>query len=207
MIQPFNSKFLTPTKRFRRLSVLLAIHDSSRISQHAIARITHLSSSMVNNYIKELQEKELIKVTGNTNRTHRYHLTFSGLDVLMSSLLSYSSEIIQLYGGAKRELAKRLKSMHEDGIRTVALFGAAETAEVLLAAMKETKMTVTAAVDSDSAKQGKAFNGLMVQKPEELSQIAADAVVITSFARQEEIHDHVRQVVGEGVKIVKLSDL
>jgi FlaA1/EpsC-like NDP-sugar epimerase len=112
-----------------------------------------------------------------------------------------------MYGGAKRELAKRLKSMHEDGIRTVALFGAAETAEVLLAAMKETQMTVTAAVDSDSAKQGKAFNGLMVQKPEELSQIAADAVVITSFARQEEIHDYVRQVVGEGVKIVKLSDL
>ena len=207
MIQPFNSKFLTPTKRFRRLSVLLAIHDSSRISQHGIARITHLSSSMVNNYIKELQEKGLIKVTGNTNRTHRYHLTFSGLDVLMSSLLSYSSEIIQLYGGAKRELAKRLKSMHEEGIHTVALFGAAETAEVLLAAMKETQMTVTAAVDSDSAKQGKAFNGLMVQKPEELSQIATDAVVITSFARQEEIHDYVRQVVGEGVKIVKLSDL
>ncbi len=162
---------------------------------------------MVNNYIKELKEKGLIIVTGKTNRTHRYRLTSCGLDVLMSSLLSYSSEIIQLYGGAKRELGRKLKTMHGDGIHTVALFGAAETAEVVLAAMKEIPVTVTAVVDSDSAKQGGTFNGLTVQKPGELNRIAADAVVITSFARQEEIHDYVRQIVGEEVRVIKLSDL
>lgn len=161
---------------------------------------------MVNNYIKELQDEGLIIITGNTNRTQQYHLTPSGRDVLISSLLSYSSEIIQLYGGAKRELVKRLNSIYQEGIRAVALFGAAETAEVVLAAIKETALTVTAVVDSDSAKQGKVFDGLMVQKPEGLSQIAADAIVINSFARQEEIHDCVRQVMGEGIKVVKLSD-
>lgn len=207
MIQPFNSRFLTPTKTFRRLSVLLAIHDSSQISQHKMARITHLSSSMVNNYVKELQEEGLIRVSGNTNRTQTYHLTSSGRDLLLSLLLSYSTEIIQLYGGAKREIAKRLQGMHEEGIRTVALFGAAETAEVVLAAIKETPLTVTAVVDSDFSKQGKVFSGFTVQKPDRLSQIAADAVVITSFAKQEEIHDFVRQVVGERLEVVKLSDL
>lgn len=207
MIQPFSSEFLAPTKRFRRLSVLLAIHDSSRVSQHKIARIARLSSSMVNNYIKELHEQGLIKITGRTNRTQRYYLTPSGREMLISSLLSYSSEIIQLYGGAKRQLAKRLQRIHEEGIRTVALFGAAETAEVVLAAIRETPLTVTAVMDSDSAKQGKPLNGLIVQKPESLSQIKADAIVITSFGRQEEIHDDVRRRVGDGMKVVRLSDL
>jgi len=207
MIPPFSSEFLAPTKRFRRLSVLLAIHDSSQISQHKIARIAHLSSSMVNNYIKELHEQRLIKITGHTNRTQRYYLTPSGRQLLISSLLSYSSEIIRLYGGAKRQLSKRLQRIHEEGIRTVALFGAAETAEVVLAAIKETPLRVTAVMDSDSAKQGKPLNGLTVQKPESLNQIEVDAVVITSFGRQEEIHDDVRKLVGNQMKVVRLSDL
>jgi len=206
MIQPFSSEFLAPTKRFRRLSVLLAIHDSSRVSQHQIARIARLSSSMVNNYIKELHEQRLIKITGDTNRTQRYYLTPSGREMLISSLLSYSSEIIQLYGGAKRQLSKRLQRIHEEGIRTVALFGAAETAEVVLAAIRETPLTVMAVMDNDSAKQGKPLNGLIVQKPESLSKIEVDAVVITSFGRQEEIHNDVRRYVGDGMKVVRLSD-
>ncbi len=207
MIPPFSSEFLAPTKRFRLLSVLLAIHDSSQIGQHKIARIAHLSSSMVNNYIKELHERRLIKVTGRTNRTQRYYLTPSGRELLISSLLSYSSEIIRLYGGAKRQLSKRLQRIHEEGIRTVALFGAAETAEVVLAAIKETPLTVAAVMDSDSAKQGKPLNGLTVQKPESLNQIEVDAVVITSFGRQEEMHDDVRKLVGNQMKVVRLSDL
>jgi DNA-binding MarR family transcriptional regulator len=207
MIEPFNSEFLTPTKKYRRLSVLLAIHDTSKISQHRMAEMTHLSSSMVNNYIKELQQEGLISVTGKTNRNHRYHLTSSGRKVLISSLLAYSSEIIQLYGGAKRQLAKRLHGMYEEGIRNVALYGAAETAEVVLAAMKETPLTVAGIVDSDPAKQGKAFNGLQIGAPKELNKMGLDAVVITSFGKQEEIYECVRKFAGNEIRVRKLSDL
>ncbi len=207
MIEPFDSQFLSPTKKYRRLSILLAIHDTPKISQHKMAEMAHLSSSMVNNYIKELQEEGLIKVTGQTNRTQRYHLTPSGHDVLISSLLSYSSEIIQLYSDAKTELAKRLLRLHEEGVRTVVLFGAAETAEVVLAAIAQTSLIVRGVVDSDTAKQGREFHGVIVQNPETLRRLNADAVVITSFGRQEEIHEFVGRFVGERMKVVKLSDL
>ena len=207
MIQPFQSKFLTPTKKFRRLSVLSAIRSAPRISQHKIAEIIYLSSSMVNNYMKELEKHGLITVSGNSNRTQEYHLTSSGRDELISLLLSYSAEIIQLYGGAKREIVEKLRYLHFEGIQTVALFGAAETAEVVYAAIKETSLTVIGMVDSDRVKQGKPFNGLTIRAPEELSEINADAVVITSFGRQEEIYERVRRLVGKEIKILKLSDL
>lgn len=207
MIQPFDSKYLTPTKKFRRLSVMLAIHNTPKISQHKIGQITHLSSSMVNNYIKKLQQKGDITVNGKTNRTLSYHLTSSGHNQLTSMLLEYSAEIIQLYATTKREVSERLRSLKEEGISKVALFGASETAEVVYTAIKHIPLTVSAIVDSDPSKQGKQFNGLVIQKPEILKSIVSDAIVITSFARQEEIYKEIIQLVGEGVKVKKLSDL
>jgi len=207
MIQPFNAEFLAPTKKLRRLSILLSIHNISEISQHEIGRMTHLSSSMVNNYIKEFRKGGSISVAGNTNRTQRYHLTAKGRDELLSLLLSYSAEIIRLYGGAKGEIGRRLYQIRSDGIRTVALFGAAYTAEVVYAAVKEVQLEVAAVVDSDPKKQGKPFEGLIIQPPDILRKIDVDAVVITSFGKQEEIHDFIRRFVDEKIKVVKLSNL
>lgn len=207
MIEPFTSEFLTPTKKFRRLSLLLAIHDSPKISQHKIGQATHLSSSMVNNYIKEFQAEELIHVTGKTNRTQSYHLTPSGEKELISLLLSYSSEMVRLYGAAKREVFERMNSLTAEGIESIVLFGAAETAEVVHAALKDTPLIVKGIVDSDPAKQGEKFNGFTILSPDDLPEMEADAVVITSFARQEEIFKRVHQILGPAANIKKLSEI
>jgi DNA-binding MarR family transcriptional regulator len=207
MISPFASTFHLPAIKLRRLSVLMAIHNSPRLSQHKIARITHLSTSMVNNYIKRLQREEMIQVTGNTNRTQGYHLTPAGQNKLISLILEYSSEMIQLYGAAKRQVTERLRRFHEEGISSLALFGAAETAEVVYAALKDTPLTVTGIVDSDPAKHGARFNGFVIQEPAWLKEMHADAVLITSFARQEEIHGSIQQVLGNEATVKRLSDL
>lgn len=207
MIQPLSSNFLTPATRLRRLSVLLALQDSPKLSQHKIARMTRLSSSMVNNYIKKLQQEGFIQITGNTNRTQGYHLTPAGHDQLMLMILEYSTEIIQLYSAAKRRVAQRLHHMHSEGIRSIALFGAAETAEVVYAALKDTPLDVLGVVDNDPFKQGSRFNGFTVKSPAHLKEMAADAVLITSFAKQEEIYRCIRQILGEEIKVKRLSDL
>jgi len=62
-------------------------------------------------------------------------------------------------------------------------------------------------VDSDAAKHGKPFNGLLIQPPEELRRIQPDAVVITSFARQKEIEKSIRKYIGKKTKVKKLSEL
>lgn len=206
MISPFNSKFLSPTKLFRRLSVMLAINEAPSKSQHAIGRQTHLSSSMVNNYIKSLQQEGLIRVTGDTNRTRRYHLTGKGRNTLREDFLCYSAEIVRLYGAVKLEISSILREFSGENIRTVALFGVAETAEVVHAAMKQTDLVIVGVVDSDTKKQGKPFNGLVIQAPEMLQQMHPDAVVITSFGKQEEIYESVKNLVREGVKIKRLSE-
>lgn len=208
MIIPFQSQYLSPTKAFRRLSLLLAIHDESHSSQHTIGRLTHLSSSMVNNYIQQFKREKLVTVSGNTNRTQSYHLTEEGLNALRESVLSYSAEIVQMYGSVKREIANILRGFYQEGIRTVVLFGAAETAEVVHAAIKETELVVIGVVDSDPNKQGEAFNGFKIKAPELIGRIHPDAVIITSFAQQEAIYQSVQHDIADmGIAVKKLSDI
>ena len=207
MIEPFNFQFLTPTKKCRNMSVLMAVHDLPEISQKKIGHMTHLSSSMVNNYIHSLKHEGMVKVLGNTNRTQSYHLTVDGGKSLRQSLLSYSAEIVQMYGAVKREVSEILRGFYKEGIRTVALFGAAETAEVVHAALKDTDLVMIGVVDSDASKHGKPFNGLIIQPPDKLLKIKPDAVIITSFGRQEEIYTSVQKIVGKQIQIIKLSDI
>ncbi len=207
MIQPFNTDFLSPTKKYRYLSVLMAIQESPNASQHKIGKKTHLSSSMVNNYIKALKSKGLLSVVGNTNRNQSYHLTTTGREKLMKALLACSAEIIQLYISVKDEVAGILKNMYQNGIRTVALFGVAETAEVVHTVIKEIPLVVIGVVDNDSEKQGKPFNGLFIQPPEMLKEIKPDAVLITSFARQEEIYEYLQNDFGKTMTVKRLSDI
>jgi predicted transcriptional regulator len=184
----------------------MAIHEDARTSQHKIASKTNLSSSMVNNYIKEFRKTGFIKIAGETNRTQSYHLTRKGEKELLDLLLDYSAEIVRLYGNAKRELAERLKGIHQEGVVSVALFGAAETAEIVYAAVRESGLTVKGIVDSSPQKQGTWFNGFAIQAPEDLSKMEADAVVITSFAKQMEIHDRIREILGPAANIKTLTD-
>lgn len=207
MIEPFKSKYLLPTKEFRCLSVLFAINESSESSQSDIGEKTHLSSSMVNNYIKSFKQDNLITVTGDTNRTRSYFLTDKGRGVLSKLLMGYSAEIVQLYSAVKHEISLILNGFYDEGIRTVVLFGAAETAEIVHAAIKATDLVVIGIVDSSKEKQGKPFNGLTIRKPEDIRRIKPDGVVITSFARQEEIYNDVLTLVDDRIKIKKLSTL
>ena len=207
LLQPETTKYLNPTKKLRRLAILLAIHSNPQTSQHKIGTDCSLSSSMVNNYIKQLDSAGLISVSGATNRCQEYYLTEAGQKKLMQSLLEYSAEIIQMYSSAKQELCLRLRSMVDEGIKKVILFGAAETAEVVCTAIRDTPLEIIAIIDSDPDKQGNAFNGHTIQTPDTLRTLTADAVVITSFGKQQEIHRTIKKIAGTETCIKMLTEL
>ncbi len=162
---------------------------------------------MVNNYIKCLKAEGIIRVAGKTNRTLSYHLTQDGQNELRESLLAYSSEIVQLYSAVKCEIAQIMDGFYQEGIRTLVLFGVAETAEVVFAALRNSPLIVIGVIDSDSTKQGQPFNGLIVQAPQKLEEINPDAVLVTSFGKQDEIYACIQDLVGNKIKTKKLTDV
>lgn len=176
-------------------------------SQHLLAEKSHLSSSMVNIYIKELSQAGLITVLGKTNRSTEYHLTEKGEKKLFQDFISFSSEAVQIYATVKREIIWLLKRYETNGIRTLVLYGASDTAEIVLSAIPHTMLVVIGIVDGNPAKQGQLFNGTLIQAPETISQIDPDAVLITSFARQDEIHNNIQTIMGDNIKILTLTEL
>ena len=87
------------------------------------------------------------------------------------------------------------------------LFGAAETAEVVYAAIRSSSLKVIGVVDSDTCKQGKTFEQLTIQSPAVIKMLNPDAIIVTSFGQQEEICRTIQALVGDAVPIKRLSTI
>ena len=205
MVEPYQSHYLQPGKRYRRFSLLMSIQKNPRITQKQLGMETRLSSSMVNNYIKDLSKEGLIRVKGKSNRDMVYHLTLEGREYLSKNFLCFSAEIVQFYAAVRQEIAGMLTECYQEGIRTVVLYGASDTAEIVYSALQKTKLAVTGVVDNDTAKVGKFFWGIEIHSPSFINEIRPDALLITSFARQNEILDALRNNVDENIQIKPIS--
>ncbi len=205
MIEPYSSNYLEPSKQYRRFSLLLCINKTPDISQKLLGKKTCLSSSMVNNYIKELTKDGLLTVSGTSNRSMAYHLTPKGKECLSQNFLSFSAEIVQFYASVRKEIVKILSESYQEGIRTIVLYGASDTAEIVYSAIQKTELVVTGVVDNDSKKTGKMFFGSMIQSPSRINEIRPDALIVTSFARQNEIIDALEDKINKNIQIKVIS--
>jgi len=198
-------RFFKQSPLFKRLLILSAIENNPHISQKSLAKEVGLTSSMVNNYIRELSKKEMLQIKGKTNRTMSYNLTPKGLRGKMSMLIAYTLETTSLYQDAKQEFSSRLQNIYEEGIHNAVLFGAGETAEILYNACKSLELEIIGVVDNDPEKQGKLFGNLIIQPPEFIERIKPDGVIIASIGRQAEIYEQIKSLLDKGIAIRTIS--
>lgn len=209
MIRLENSKYFNPTKMFRQLSVMLAMHHEPDLRQQGIAERVNMSGAMVNGYVKQLKSAGYIHVKEKNKRDLEYRLTKAGCEKLVFHLMECSAEIVQLYSQAKRELIERLSEFFEKRVVVrVMLYGGSDTGGLVVEALENfDNVKVVAVVDSDSMKWGTAIGSHIVQGPAILEQATVDYIIISSFARQNEIYDLLRKIPITEEKILKLSSL
>lgn len=204
-----SSEFFLPTKNLRCLSVLLAVHHNSDISQHGIAQEVGMSSAMVNGYIKDMKKAGHLDVINLNGRDKSYQLTDAGKMKLMEHLMSCSAEIVQLYSNAKNELIGKLKEVgNGSNSVNVVLFGGSDTAQMVLSALEQIpKYRIVAIVDNNKKLWGSKVGGHIIQNPEIIKDVDLDCIIIATFARQNEIHSSLRNLETNGVQIIRLSSL
>jgi len=209
MIQIIDSQFLLPTKDFRRMSLMLSIHEDPYSSQHMLAEKTGLSPAMVNGYIKDLSAGAFVAPVDRNSRDKEYHLTQSGRELLSSLLFSYSAEIVRFYGQARSELVTQFRKAFPDNAETrVALFGAADTADLVIRALSElVRVRIVAVFDNDGRKWWSTIGGHEIWPPENLEKVRPNAVIITSFGKQEEIYSSIRHLENRGIRILRLTPI
>jgi len=195
--------FLQPTSLFRELVLLDEIGRNSRITQSQLAARASIVPAMVNNYIKIFIKKKYVSVQGN-NRYMRYTLTPDGERYKFSLLLSYFRETVGLYKNVKEEIVSKLEQLKKENICTIILYGAAETAELVISAADMVDLKIVAIVDNDPEKQGSDFFGHLIENPSVIESVKPDAVVISSSGYQEEIYNQIKRYETEGIKVRKL---
>jgi len=184
--------YLKPSKSTRVLAILDALSRDSSLSQFELGRQLHLSGAMVNQYLKQLQNDGLVEFLPINGKSYKYALTEEGHQSRRRMFSDYSSETVRLYSTIKEFVLDKLQGLAARGQRKVALFGASETCEVVLSALRDTDFQVMALLDNDTEKQGQFFNGHVISAPHVLDQVDCDAVVITSFGKQGEIYEQLK---------------
>ncbi|MBG0788889.1 MAG: winged helix-turn-helix transcriptional regulator [Desulfovibrionaceae bacterium] len=183
--------YLKPSKSTRVLAILDVLSRNPALSQFELGKQLNLSGAMVNQYLKQLQGEELVEFLPVNGKSYRYALTDRGHQARQRMFSDYSSETVRLYSNIKEYVLDKLDGLKSRGKRKLALFGASETCEVALSALRNTGFQVLALLDNDTKKQGQVFNGHVVSAPHVLSQVDCDAVVITSFGKQGEIFEQI----------------
>jgi DNA-binding MarR family transcriptional regulator len=97
-------QLIKPARECREMAVLAEIEKSAAVSQRSLARAAGVSATMINAYIDDLVGRGLLDVTGDTNRTYRYHLTENGRARRIEIFRQLSGEIFELYAQLKHEL-------------------------------------------------------------------------------------------------------
>ena len=97
-------QLLKPSRECREMAVLAEIGKSAAVSQRGLARAAGVSPTMINAYIDDLVGRGLIEVTGDTNRTYRYHLTEAGRARHEEVFRQLQLEVFELYAQLKHEL-------------------------------------------------------------------------------------------------------
>ena len=184
--------YLKPSKSTRVLAILDALSRDSSLSQFELGKQLNLSGAMVNQYLKQLQGNGLVEFLPVNGKSYRYALTDQGQQSRRQMFSDYSSETVRLYTTIKDFVLEKLRGLREEEKRRLGLFGAAETCEVVLSALRDTEFQVVVLLDNDMRKQGQIFNGHVVSAPHVLDQVDCDAVVITSFGKQTEIYEQLK---------------
>jgi DNA-binding MarR family transcriptional regulator len=97
-------QLIKPSRECREMAVLAEIEKSPAVSQRSLARAAGVSATMINAYIDDLVGRGLLDVTGDTNRTYRYHLTEGGRVRRAEIFSRLSGEIFELYAQLKHQL-------------------------------------------------------------------------------------------------------
>ncbi|MEF2144022.1 MAG: winged helix-turn-helix transcriptional regulator [Desulfovibrionaceae bacterium] len=181
-------KYIKPSKDARILAILESLSRDSGLSQYELGKQLSLSGAMINQHLRTLQEQKLVTFQPVNGKSYRYELTESGKASRERMFAAYSSETIRLYTKVKRFIQERLSGLEVEGKHRLALFGASETCEVVLSALVECEHQIVALVDNDPQKHGCIFHGHVICSPVVLEQVELDAVVITSFGKQNEIY-------------------
>jgi DNA-binding MarR family transcriptional regulator len=168
------------------LRILDAVARDGEQSQRTMAGETGVALGLANAYLKRCVRKGWIKVRQAPARRYLYYITPQGFTEKARLTAEYLASTFDMFRTARSQCDDIISACDRQGIRTIALFGASDLAEVAALSALGSEIEVVAVIDLKSNRPKLA--GLPVLRS--LDEIAkVDAVMVTDITQPQDIFD------------------
>ncbi len=140
---------------YRALRLMAEIATEEPISQRELSHRLGIALGLVNSYLKNLVAKGFVRVKNFPRNRYAYLLTPQGIAEKSRLAYQHLGYFSSLYTIARQDYLALFRSLHGQGIRSVAFCGVDEVAEIAYLSLREIGLELAAVMDDDAA--GKIF--------------------------------------------------
>lgn len=199
-------KFFSPTSELKELLLLQHIENNPDTTQKEISRVIDGAPSMVNVYIDNLEKQNYMVRDYKSAKIVYYNITPEGIKRKNYLLINYMRELLDLYRLAKENVENFIINIESKGYKDILIYGGGEVAETILGVIRDRNkdsLKVLAVIDDDKNIQGKELLGYKIISRDNISKYEHDAVVITSYAYEDEIRKKLKELNYSEDKIIR----
>lgn len=196
--------FFSPTKTLKEMLLLQHIEENPNTTQKGIARAVGGAPSTVNEYMEDLEERNLLIRDYKSAKVVHYNITPKGIKRKRYLSITYFHELLELYRLAEENIEKFLVGLEDKGYENILIYGAGEVAQTILGILKyrtDKSLKVVALIDDDKDRQNTEMLGYKIISREEIKDYKHDGIVITSYTFEDEIRKKLEEIDYPGDKI------
>lgn len=189
--------FFSPTKTLKEMLLLQHIEENPNTTQKGIARAVGGAPSTVNEYMEDLEEKNLLIRDYKSAKVVHYNITPKGIKRKRYLSITYFHELLELYRLAEENIEKFLVGLEDKGYENILIYGAGEVAQTILGILKyrtDKSLKVVAIIDDDKDRQDTEMLGYKIISREKIKDYKHDGVVITSYTFEDEIRKKLEEI-------------
>jgi DNA-binding MarR family transcriptional regulator len=174
------------------LGILHAIETSDNITQRTVASELGVALGLVNAYLKRCVKKGLIKVRNAPARRYAYYLTPKGFAEKSKLTAGYFAYSFSFFRAARADCDRVLDDAAARRMKTVALVGASELAEIITLCAADRSINIVGIVDH--GKTGRHAGLPVVATFGEI--VGVDGLIVSDLADPKAAYDAAVSAVG-----------
>lgn len=186
----------------RTLQILEEIEKNQSPSQRELAKKLNISLGLVNSFVKRLAQKGYVKVTTIPKNRINYILTPKGFAEKTKLTYDYIKFSYHFYRDTRIRLRNLFQKFMDKDVRRVIFVGTGDLAEIAYLSLQETSIELVAVIDDQLA--GKKLFDTIIHKPEYISDIAFDKILITKDTQREIV---LEELINKGVSRDKIVNI
>jgi len=199
------SSLFRPSQELRELELLQELEKNPIVSQRELSNKFGSALGVTNACLKEMVQKEWIRIMILDHHKTGYYLTLKGLGEKARLTLRLISWTMEHYSTLKEIIGRRLLEMQRSGIERIVFYGVGDEMEVALAALQRTSLKLVGIVEDEDRFVPQIVFGYEIEPVGRVNDLRPDSILITAFAELETRRERLEKLVNK--RLIPIHDI